>query len=456
MVDPSTPSSGASSGSAASAFPAPRAAVPNRQAIALLSLQADPAIDLSPDEVSGQSVYVRRVGETLARLGWQVDLVTRKTHPEDAAIVEHSPHCRTVRLKAGPEQYLPQEAVLEHIPEFLEQFSTFQIKKGGNSPLVHTNDWISGWIGLQLKEQNGLQVVHTYHTIGAMIYQATGYRPAIAETRLAMELRLMERANCVVATSPQQADQLKTLVSADGNIAIIPCGTDIETFHDIPKSEARAKLGLVPQEKVLLFVGRLASHKGLETLVHAFSQLKSGLSPEQADQNGSQPHHGLSDQKLRLLIVGSDDPQYGDQHEQERISHLVRDMELDHEITFVGAVNQRELPFYYTASDVCVIPSHYEPFGMVALEAMACGTPVVATDVGGLKFTVVPEETGLLVPPKDDRALAEAIARVLTDADWTQRLTQQATSRVQQNFSWAGVAAQLSDLYRRILAELLM
>jgi glycosyltransferase involved in cell wall biosynthesis len=450
MVDPSKPSAGTLSGSTA-AFPAPRANVPNRQAIALLSIQADPSVEFSPNELSGQSVYVRRVGVNLARLGWQVDMFTRKTRPDDLTIVQHTPHCRTVRLQAGPPQSASPAEVLKYLPEFIAGFRKFQTKSGGNYPLVHTNDWISGWVGLQLKEENGLQVVHTYHTLGAVTYQATGYRPAIADTRLAMELRLMERANCVVATSPQQADQLSSLVSSDGNVAVIPCGTDIETFHVIPKQEARAQLGFTPEDQILLFVGRLAAHKGLETLVQAFARLQSGQLPLLADRNGASADF----RKLRLVVVGSDDPQYGEQHEQERIEALTQEMGLGSQVTFAGAINQQELPFYYTASDVCVIPSHYEPFGLVALEAMACGTPVVATDVGGLKFTVVPEETGLLVPPRDVDALAQAMARVLTDTDWTQRLTQQASSRVQQNFSWAGVAAQLSDLYRRILAELL-
>lgn len=156
---------------------------------------------------------------------------------------------------------------------------------------------------------------------------------------------------------------------------------------------------------------------------------------------------------LRLVIVGGSDPEGADGLERERIERLVQATGLAAQTVFAGQIGHSQLPLYYTAADVCVIPSHYEPFGLVAIEAMACGTPVVASDVGGLKFTVVPNETGLLVPPQDTEAFAQAIDRVLTDELWARKLRRQAPLRVQQNFSWSGVAVHLSDLYRRLLAQ---
>ncbi len=417
-----------------------RHSAPNRQAIALISDHGDPAAEIGKEQAGGQNVYVRQVGEALAKLGWQVDMFTRKVNPDDAAVVQHSPHCRTIRLTAGPESFIHRDVVFDHMPAFLEAFQAFQSKSGMNYPLVHTNYWMSAWVGLQLKAQNNVQLVHTYHSLGAIKYHTTQQRPAIATTRLAIEQQILEQANCVVATSPQEEESLRQLVSADGTVKVIPCGTDIDNFHVIPKAEARAKLGLAIQDAVVLYVGRFDPRKGIETLVRACALM-------QADDATFDPA------RLRLVIVGGSDADQPDGWERDRIQQLVQELGLTQQTLFAGRVGHDLLPLYYTAADVCAIPSHYEPFGLVAIEAMACGTPVVASDVGGLKFTVVPEETGLLVPPQDPAAFAAAIQRILADELWAHKLQRQASVRVQQNFSWSGVAAQLSDLYRRLLAS---
>lgn len=440
-----TPSNGAlipPASTPKSPFVSARPKLPGRQAIALISDHGDPAAEIGKEEAGGQNVYVRQVGEALAKLGWQVDMFTRKTHPEDATIVHHAPHCRTIRLTAGPERFVHRDELFQYMPQFVEAFHKFQTKEGTNYPLVHSNYWMSAWVGLRLREQSNIQLIHTYHSLGAVKYQAIAQRPAIAETRLAVERDILEQAACVVATSPQERDSLRTLVSQEGRIEVIPCGTDIENFHIIPKTEARAKLGLTPHEAIVLYVGRFDPRKGIETLVRACAQLKN-------EQRIKEPAHS----SLRLVIVGGSDADQADGRERQRIEQMVQELGLADCTLFPGQIGHDLLPLYYTAADVCVIPSHYEPFGLVAIEAMACGTPVVASDVGGLRFTVVPEETGLLAPPQDTVAFAEAIERILTDEVWAMKLRKQASARVQQNFSWTGVAAQLSDLYRRLLAQ---
>ena len=161
----------------------------------------------------------------------------------------------------------------------------------------------------------------------------------------------------------------------------------------------------------------------------------------------------IDPQNLKLLVVGGSDPNEADGRERQRIEDIVTELNLTANTEFVGMIGHDRLPLYYMAADVSVIPSHYEPFGLVAIEAMACGTPVVASDVGGLKFTVISEETGLLVPPQNVSEFAHAIGRILTDDVWAKKLRKQAAARVQQNFSWTGVADQLSDLYRSLLAQ---
>ena len=444
--------SASSTQSVNASFVVSRSSSPARQAIALISDHGDPAADIGKEEAGGQNVYVRQVGEGLAKLGWQVDMFTRKVKPDDATIVQHAPHCRTIRLSAGPQEFVPRDQLFNYMPEFVAAFQRFQAKEGTNYPLVHTNYWMSAWAGLQLKQHSNIQLVHTYHSLGAVKYQTVPLRPAIAETRMAIEREILEQAHCIVATSPQEEEALRSLVSPQGYVEVIPAGTDLNTFHTIPKLEARVALGLAPDEAIVLYVGRFDPRKGIETLVRAFARLKAQLE-DQLDHTSASPANRVKPSKLRLVIVGGSEPDHLDGAERQRIEAIVAELGIAASTQFAGRVGHDVLPLYYTAADVCVIPSHYEPFGLVAIEAMACGTPVVASAVGGLKFTIAPEETGLLVPPQDVEGFAHAIDRILSDELWARKLRRQAPLRVQQNFSWTGVAAQLSNLYRQLLAQ---
>ncbi len=414
-----------------------KAASQPRQAIALISDHGDPAAEIGREEAGGQNVYVRQVGESLAKLGWQVDMFTRKVRPEDPTIVQHSPHCRTIRLVAGPQEFIPRDRLMDYMPEFVAAFQKFQSKEGSNYPLIHTNYWLSAWVGLQLRQRSNVQLIHTYHSLGAVKYQTVA-PPETAALRLQVEKQILEEADCIVATSPQEDQMLRSLVSTEGNVQVIPCGTDLQNFRVIPRAEARAKLGFGSAEKLVLYVGRFDPRKGIETLVRAFAKLRQ---------------ESESAEKIKLVIVGGSEAGQPDGLERQRIGELVESLGIVDAVLFVGRVGHDLLPMYYTAADVCVIPSHYEPFGLVAIEAMACGTPVVASAVGGLRFTVLPEETGLLAPPQDVDAFASSIDRILSDELWAKKLRKRATERVQQNFSWSSVAVQLSDLYRRLLAQ---
>ncbi len=418
----------------------------NRQAIALISEHGDPAAEIGKDAAGGQNVYVRQVGESLAKLGWQVDMFTRRSNPNDPTIVQHSPYCRTIRLKAGPECYIPRDELFQYMPEFVTAFQKFQQQEGTSYPLAHTNYWMSGWVGLELQRLQNIQLIHTYHSLGAVKYQSVSEVPKIAQTRLAVEKQILEQAHSVVATSPQEMEDLETLVSRLGKIDVIPCGTDISTFRLISKAEARTQLGISSKEKVVLYVGRFDRRKGIETLIRATGELRAQL------ERGEE----IDPQHLKLLVVGGSDPHEADGAERQRIEEIVTELDLTAHTEFVGMVGHDRLALYYTAADVCVVPSHYEPFGLVAIEAMACGTPVVASAVGGLKFTVISEQTGLLVPPHDISKFAHAIGRILTDDLWARKIRKQASTWVQQNFSWTGVAIQLSDLYRHLLAQSLL
>jgi glycosyltransferase involved in cell wall biosynthesis len=405
------------------------------QRIALISVHGDPAVEIGKEEAGGQNVYVRQVGEALAKLGWQVEMFTRKVSAEQETIVQHSPNCRTIRLEAGAVEFVPRDNLFGYLPEFVDNFLKFQQENGFVYPLVHTNYWLSSWVGMQLKEIQGSKQVHTYHSLGAVKYNTINTIPLIATTRLAVEKQVLETAERIVATSPQEEEHMRSLVSTKGSIDIIPCGTDIGQFGCVERIAARAELGIDPKAKLVLYVGRFDPRKGIETLVRAVAESK------------------LRSEKLQLIIGGGSRPGHSDGIERSRIENIVAELGMSDFTTFPGRLSQEILPYYYAAADVCVVPSHYEPFGLVAIEAMASHTPVVASDVGGLQFTVVPEETGLLAPPQDVAAFSAAIDRILANPQWRNELGQAARKRVENKFSWEGVASELAQLYTQLLQE---
>jgi glycosyltransferase involved in cell wall biosynthesis len=408
----------------------------NTQHIALISVHGDPAVEIGKEEAGGQNVYVRQVGEALAKQGWHVDMFTRSASAEQPKIVEHGPRCRTIRLIAGPEAFVPRDEIFGYASTFVEELLKFQKQSGIQYRLVHTNYWISSWVGMELKKKQPLKQVHTYHSLGAVKYKSVTTIPMIASTRLAVEKAVLETAERIVATSPQEQDHMRSLVSTKGNIDIIPCGTDIHRFGSWTKESARATLGIDQDEKVVFYVGRFDPRKGIETLVRAVGQSKL-----------------RGQEKLKLIIGGGSRPGQSDGIERDRIEGIVAELGMSDFTIFPGRLGDDILPAYYAAADVCVVPSHYEPFGLVAIEAMASGTPVVASDVGGLQFTVVPEETGLLAAPKDEADFADAIDRILSNPDWRDQLGKGARARVESKFSWEGVAHQLSDLYTNLIEK---
>jgi len=410
--------------------------VNKKNRVALISVTGDPAAEIGKEEAGGQNVYVRQVGLALAQQGWVVDMFARRISPEQAAIVQHAPNCRTIRLTAGPTEFIGRDQVFEYLPEFVQQVESFQKQEGFQYSLVHTNYWLSSWVGMELKKRQPLIQVHTYHSLGVVKYRSMSNIPAIASTRLAVEKDCLETADRVVATSPQEEEHMRTLVSAKGSIEIVPCGTDIERLGSIERLAARRELDIPPEAKVVLYVGRFDRRKGIETLVRAIA--KSSL-------------QGKGD--LRLIIAGGYRPGESDGIERDRIQSIVKDLGLDDLTTFPGRLTESDLPIYYAAANVCVVPSHYEPFGLVAIEAMACRTPVVASQVGGLQFTVIPEVTGLLAPPQDEVAFAHAIDRILSNPAWGDELGQMARQRIEIALSWDSVASRLTCLYSTLLSK---
>jgi D-inositol-3-phosphate glycosyltransferase len=427
-----TPSNGANTTAVPKNGMNETAIAPQDPTYVLISVHGDPTAEIGKDGAGGQNVYVRELGAALSRQGCQVDMFTRRENLDQAEIVEHAPGLRTIRLTAGPAKFIPRTELFEYLPEFVEAWLEFQQRSSRNYVLLHTNYWLSGWVGLQLKEKLGLPQVHTYHSIGAVKYKSVKNPPAVAAIRHKVETDCLEQTDCVVATSPQEEAHLRKYISSSGTIKVIPCGIDTERFATFTQKEAREQLGIDPDAFLVLYVGRFDPRKGIETLVKACTQIQ---------------------QPFQLYVIGGSRQGGADSREQGRIRELVKTLGLESSVTFTGRISQPQLPPYYAAANVCAVPSHYEPFGLVAIEAMAAGTPVIASRVGGLCHTVMHNKTGRLVPPRDPDALATELNSVCTDPITWSAYGTAGRTWVQQSFGHSAVATQMYDLYTTLRAS---
>jgi len=331
-------------------------------------------------------------------------------------------------LAAGPETPLPRERVYAHLDEFVDGIEAWRLTRDVDYDLVHGHYWLSGVVGLTLRERWGIPMLQMFHTLGDLknrvARRATDLEPAV---RLREEARVIASAERLVAASVAERTYLVRHAGADPErIAVVPCGVDTELFAPGDPGEARRALGL-PDGPLVLYVGRLAPIKGLETLLDAIALL------------------GRRDRRVRLLIVGGEADEARDGHEaglHARIAaHRIGDL-----VTFEGPQPQESLRTHYAAADVTVLPSHYESFGMVALEAMACGSPVVASRVGGLTTTVRDGVTGFLVPEGDVGALADRLETLLGDPDLRWRLGREGVRWAAQH-RWPCVAEAICREY---------
>ena len=398
----------------------------------LISVHGDPTAEIGKDGAGGQNVYVRELGTALFNQGHQVDMFTRREHPDQAEIVEHGPGFRTIRLTAGPAEFIHRNDLFPYLPEFVEAWLAFQQRSGRTYVLLHTNYWLSGWVGLQLKKQLGLPQVHTYHSIGAVKYRDVQNPPEISAVRQKVETDCLEQVNCVVATSPQEEAHLHRYLSERGTVKIIPCGINTRRFSTVTQAAARQQFGIDPAAFVIVYVGRFDPRKGIETLVRACAQLQHSF---------------------QLYLVGGSREGSTDSIEQNRIQSLVKSLGIESQTIFTGRIAQNKLPPYYAAASVSVVPSHYEPFGLVAIEAMSAGTPVIASAVGGLCHTVIDYETGRLVPPQDPEALAAALQTAISDPSTWRGYGMAGQDWVQKSFGHTAVATQMHELYEALTSS---
>jgi D-inositol-3-phosphate glycosyltransferase len=357
---------------------------------------------------------------------------------------EHVPHVlhdlgygnRVVHVPAGPETPISKYEMTRYLPQFVEGICDFAAAKGLKYDLIHSHYWMSGIAARDLKAAWNVPIVHMFHTLGLMKQRvARTAGEAEGDYRLEGEREVLRLADRIVAATPAELAQLEWLYQADPHkVVIIPPGVDISHFYPIHPDEAKEVIGVPPCEKTLLFVGRIEPLKGIDILIRAIALM-------QAKQVF-----------VCLVVIGgdADSEPISRNDEMERLKAMREQVGLHDLVTFLGRRSQSTLPYYYSAAEAVVVPSQYESFGMVALEAMACGTPVVASQVGGLAFLVRDGVTGYTVPVDEPQALADRLTLLVQDETLRHRLGDQAVQEARQ-YAWENIADRIIELYQQVL-----
>jgi len=408
--------------------------------IAMLSYHTCPLATLGGKDTGGMNVYVRELTRQLGHMGVRVDVFTRSQD-------EHVPHVlhdlgfgnRVVHVPAGPEIPLPKDVLAHHIPDFVKGILEFTEKKELHYDVIHSHYWMSGMAAGELSNAWHVPIVHMFHTLGLMKQRvARSSEEREGNYRIQGEKKVIAIANRIIAATPAEFAQLQWLYDVnEQKVQVIPPGVDLSHFYPIPDDEAKEYIGIPPCDKLLLFVGRIEPLKGIDTLIKAIALMKKRGAEVYLSIIGGYPD--ISSETLSS--------------EMSRLQTLCEQHGLTDLIAFLGRRGQDTLPYYYSAADAVVMPSHYESFGMVALEAMACGTPVVASQVGGLAFLIEDGETGYTVPADDPRALADQLEKIITSPDLCERLAVQA-AEIAQGYGWEKIAARIVDLYCNVVSQL--
>jgi D-inositol-3-phosphate glycosyltransferase len=408
----------------------------------MLSVHACPLAKLGGRDSGGMNVYVRELARELGRRGVAVDVFTRWREKDDPRIQPLGDNARVIHIPSGPMGYWPKMDVYEHLDEFTAKVDQYVSDEGLSYDLIHSHYWLSAEVARQLAPRWGIPRIQMFHTLGLVKREVMDEDiDGESDVRVTIEKRAIRESAAVTAASEIEVSELVDLYGADpAKLHIIPCGVDLNVFRPMRQSDAREALGRDQCERIVLFVGRIEQIKGIDVLLRALGLLFFR-------------HPELRNDVCLLVVGGALDPN-DDSPEVEKIEELqrlVHQHRMEANVSFVGSMDQQRLALFYAAADVCAVPSLTESFGLVALEAMACGTPVVGTRVGGLQTLIEHGESGLLVPAGDSQALAESIAKVLTDHRLRMHLAHGARDRA-EHYSWRSVGDQVEALYAKILA----
>ena len=397
----------------------------------MISEHASPLASLGGEDSGGQNVYVAELARRLGEMGHHVDVFTRRDSELLPAAVPFAEGVRVVNLPAGPVRSVSKDELFPFMAEFRDAFYCFAGEETTTYDLVHANFWMSGWVACEVKRDLGLPFAQTFHALGEIKRREQGENDNSPLERRAVEQRILDEVDLVLATCSAEVDELTELYDADpSRLTLVPCGVDASMFRPVDRKEARRALGL-PDKPTVVYVGRLVPRKGVDILVEAFALL-----PRELD--------------TQLVIVGGEP---GGSLEAARLSTFARELGVAERVRFAGNRPQEDLHRYYGAADAAVSVPHYEPFGMTPLEAMACATPVVGSRVGGIKTSVADGETGYLVPPKNPEALAGRLLRLLSDPALKLRLGRAARRRIEEHYTWKRVATLAADAFSEVAAS---
>jgi len=407
--------------------------------IAMLSYHTCPLAILGGKNTGGMNVYVRELTRHLGMRGIHVDVFTRSQDEHIPQVLHDLGYGnRVVHIPAGPEFSMPKLELAEYIPEFAHQIHGFSKKKGIKYDLIHSHYWMSGVAGKVLQESWAVPMVQMFHTLGLVKQSiARSSDEYEGQYRIDGENTVICSADKIIAATEAEKAQLVTMYDTVGDrIAIIPPGVDTCHFYPIPQDEAKEAIGVPQHDRMALFVGRIEPLKGIDTLIKAMALLKLDC--------GKCPHY--------LVIIGGDPDASPEQIslEMARLKNLCHELGLDDMVIFLGKRGQDTLPYYYSAAEVLVMPSHYESFGMVALEAMACGTSVIASEVGGLAHLIKEGETGFFVPSGDPEALADCLTKLILDDELRKSIGKQAAEYA-RNHDWLNITDKVIRLYEEVL-----
>ena len=405
--------------------------------VATLMVHTSPLDQAGVGDAGGMNIYVCEAAQNMAQQGVEVDIFTRRTNTEVADIVEVTPGVRVIQLNVGPVEGVTKEQLPAYIPQMAQAFKE-ELKKS-RYDVIHSHYWISGKVAMPVAKELGIPLVHTMHTMARVknLNLAEGETPE-PMIRVQGETQVVAAAQALIANTDAEAASLVSLYDACPDIVhVVSPGVDLYTFTaGDGRSAARTEVALPQDAIVVSFVGRIQPHKGPEVLIRATSELVK--------------HSPLLRHKLIVNVIGG--ASGANTEEVDRLKELSSWLGIDDVVRFAPPVSRKGLPQWYRAADLVVVPSYSESFGLVALEAQACGTPVVATAVGGLRTAVADGISGVLVDGHDAKAWSSVIARLLQEPQRRVLLSMGAIEHA-SHFGWDTTARGTLDIYDQVITE---
>jgi D-inositol-3-phosphate glycosyltransferase len=411
--------------------------LPLRRA-AQISVHTSPLATLGGKDAGGMNVYIRELSSHLANLGIPVDIFTRRIDPATPEVREIAPGVNVIAVTAGPVEPLAKNDLFPFLPEFAEEMALYSLRAGVRYDIVHAHYWLSGWVAGLIRRYWSTPFVQMFHTTAHMKNAVAATADRETELRARTEKRLLTLADGLIAANPdERADLIWRMGVPTEKVCTIPPGVDLELFRPLPKPAARDAVGLSGDEPLVLFVGRIDPIKGIDTLIEAAALMLAGTGP------ASRP---------TFVLVGGDlDDAGAPVGPLADVAAAIAERGIAPYFRLVGSQPQDRLAVFYSAADVVAVPSLYESFGLVAVEALACGVPVVASRAGGLRFTIDEGETGLLVRPNSASALAAGLSVILGDDDLRAEMAAAARPSVER-YDWQNIAREVMHVYRQLAA----